>query len=383
MRSALHILLCLLCTTTILQSCAGKGSVHTDFTDTLYVPKYAQNFMILGAPGRKSTVIEVRNPWQGADSVVTRLLICRNDEEIPENFDGSVLHGNASRVVAMSSTDIALLDAFGASECVVGVSGIDYIANPDIQKRRDEIGDVGFEGNVNYEKLLSLQPDIVLLYGVGSASVMEGKLRELEIPYIYIGDYLEQSPAGKAEWMLPLGEIVGMREAASQIFDSIPERYDNVRYIVKSATIEKPHVMLNTPYGDSWFLPPVSSYMVRLIDDAGGSYLFTENTGSSSRPIDMEKACLLMNEADVWLNVTDFSNLRQIRKAMPKIADAPVLGNEGRVFANNKRATAGGGNDFFESAVVHPDVVLLDLVKILHPELVPDHEAVYYKQLQE
>lgn len=384
MRTISNILpLYVLSTVVLLSSCTGNGGVPVDFTDTLYSPSYAQNFLILGSPGSKSTIIEVKNPWQGADSILTHLFICRDGENVPSGFTGSILQGNASRVVAMSSTDIALLDAFGASDRVVGVSGIDYIANADIQKRRANIGDVGFEGNVNYETLLSLQPDIVLLYGVGSASVMEGKLRELEIPYIYVGDYLEQSPVGKAEWMIPLGEIVGMRESAVQVFDSIPVRYERVRQLASTSAAQKPKVMLNTPYGDSWFMPPVSSYMVRLIEDAGGKYMFTENTGTVSMPIDMEQASLLLSEADVWLNVTDFSSLGQLKKALPKIADAHVLKAGKCIFGNNRRVTTGGGNDFFESGVVHPDVVLLDLVKILHPDLLSDHELVYYKELQE
>lgn len=62
----------------------------------------------------------------------------------------------------MSSTHIAMLDAIGEVRCITGVSGIDYISNPDIQARRDSIGDVGYEGNINYELLLSLDPDLVL-----------------------------------------------------------------------------------------------------------------------------------------------------------------------------------------------------------------------------
>ena len=93
-----------------------------------------------------------------------------------------------------------MLDAIDEDRCVVGVSGIDYISNPDIQAHRDSVGDVGYEGNINYELLLSLDPDLVLLYGVNGASSMEGKLKELNIPFMYVGDYLEESPLGKAEW---------------------------------------------------------------------------------------------------------------------------------------------------------------------------------------
>ena len=37
-------------------------------------------------------------------------------------------------------------------------------------------------------------------------------------------------------------------------------------------------------------------------------------------------------------------------------------------------------NDYWESAVVNPDIVLRDLIKIFHPELV-EEPFVYYKQL--
>ena len=111
--------------------------------------------------------------------------------------------------------------------------------------------------------------------------------------------------------------------------------------------------------------------------------MFTENIGTTSKPIDMEQASLMLSEADVWLNVTDYLSIGQLKKALSKIADVPVLNETGYVFGNNNRVTAGGGNDFFESGVVHPDVILLDLVKILHPDMLPDHELVYYKKLQE
>lgn len=96
-----------------------------------------------------------------------------------------------------------MLDAVGAANTVVGVSGIEYISNPEIQARRDSIGDVGYEGNINYELLLSLDPDLVLLYGVSGESSMEGKLRELGIPFMYVGDYLEESPLGRPNGSWP------------------------------------------------------------------------------------------------------------------------------------------------------------------------------------
>ena len=191
--------------------------------------EYASGFDIQGADSKQSVLLTVTNPWQGANGIAVQLFIARDGETAPEGFEGQVLEGDAARIVAMSSTHIAMLDAIGEVDRVVGVSGIDYISNPDIQARRDRIGDMGYEGNINYELLLSLDPDLVLLYGVNGASGMEPKLRELGIPFLYVGDYLEESPLGKAEWMVALSEVVGCRSEGEKVFAEIPVRYNALK----------------------------------------------------------------------------------------------------------------------------------------------------------
>lgn len=280
----------------------------------------------------------------------------------------------------MSSTQIAMLDAIGAVGTVVGVSGIDFVTNPDIQSRRKTVGDVGFEGNVNYELLLSLNPDIVLLYGVNGASSMEGKLKELGIAFMYVGDYLEESPLGKAEWMVALAEMTGRRAKGEKVYDSIPKRYNALKEKVTSAGLKSPSVIINAPYNGSWFMPPEQSYAVRLIHDAGGYFVYQNNTGNNSVPIDLEEAYMLVNQADIWINVGNASSLSDLNKLAPKFADCPAIRN-GRIYNNTLRINAAGGNDYFESAVVNPDIVLRDLVKIFHPDLVDD-DFIYYKQLK-
>ena len=373
--------LCLILLVVLMVSCNGNKSAKIeDFSQSLYTPEYASGFDIKGADGHKSSLITVSNPWQGADSITTQLFIARDGETAPEGFTGQVLQGDADHIVAMSSTHIAMLDAVDAADCVVGVSGIDYISNPDIQARRDSVGDVGYEGNINYELLLSLDPDIVLLYGVNGASAMEGKLTELGIPYMYVGDYLEESPLGKAEWLVALSEIIGKREAGEKVFADIPVRYNALKQKVADAVPDAPSVMLNTPYGDSWFMPSTESYVARLVTDAGGNYIYQKNTGNASAPIDLEEAYMLTSQADMWLNVGMANSLDDLKASCPKFTDTRCFRN-GYIYNNNLRTNAAGGNDYYESAVVNPDILLRDLVKIFHPELV-EEDFVYYKQLK-
>lgn len=362
--------------------CRGgkSGDGAAAFDREVYTPEYAEGFDIRGAEGRQSVLITVRNPWQGADSVCTQLLVVRGDEDVPDGYEGQVLKGDARRIVAMSTTHVAFLDALGETDRVVGVSGLDFITNSRIQSRRDSVADVGFEGNVNYETLMALEPDLVLLYGVSGASMMEGKLRSLGIPYMYIGEYLEQSPLGKAEWIVAVAEAAGIREKGAQTFAEIPARYNAMKAKASEAGGKKPKVMLNTPYNDTWFMPSVSNYVARLIADAGGDYIYSKNTGNASEAISLEEAYLLVSDADVWINLGQAASQAEVAALCPKFTDTPVF-RRGDLYNANARTNAAGGNDFFESAVARPDLVLRDLVKIFHPELV-EEDFVYYKQLK-
>lgn len=379
----LHLVIGLFVLAITIVSCGANGnsSVST-YADSIYLPEYASGFRILGAEGRSSVIIESVNPWQGADSVVTRLFIARDGEEPPQGFEGQVIEGDARRIVAMSSTHIAMLDVIGETARVVGVSGMDFISNDAVRSRRDSIGDVGYDGNVNYELLLSLQPDIILLYGTNGASGMEPKLKELGIPYVYIGEYLEDSALGKAEWIVAVAEIVGKRDEGIKAFSAIPERYNAIRE--KAANCLKhssrPKVMINLPYGDSWFMAPTGSYLVRLIEDAGGDYIYKKNNSNESRPIDLEEAFMLVSASDKWINVGQTRSLDELRKNYPKFAATkPVL--SGEVYNTTGRVAANGANDYWERGVVEPDVVLHDMVMIFHPELA-DSDLVYYEKLK-
>lgn len=364
----------------IISSCAPETASLEDFKVPVYKPAYALGFEILGAEEMKSTILKVKNPWQGAENVETMLFITRNGESAPEDFDGQILKEEAKRIICMSSTHIAMLDAIDASGRIVGVSGIDYISNGYIASHKDKIGDIGFDGNINYELLISLEPDLVLLFGVNGASGMESKLRELGIPFAYVGEYLEESPLGKAEWLIAVSELTGKRSEGEVFFKAIPERYRALKAKAATTLSGKPKIMLNTPYGDSWIMPSIMSYVARLIADAGGEYIYGKNTSNSSLPIDLEEAYLLASQADIWINVGSISTLNELKSLYPKFADTKCVEN-GNIFNCTKRMNASGGNDYWESGVVHPDLILRDLIKIFHPEVITE-EFYYYRKIE-
>ena len=367
-----------LCSMLLWGSCKSKTASTAAFTKAVYTPEYAGGFDMVGAENARSTIVRVRNPWQGAKDVEMSYFVARDDEQAPKDFEGVVIPAGARRIVCMSSSYIAMLDALEQTDRVVGVSGIGFISNPDIIAHKSAVRDVGSE--INYEILAGLAPDLVLLYGIGDAqSTVTDKLQELNIPYMYVGEYLEESPLGKAEWLVAIAELTDSRETGERVFREIPGRYEALRQLAVGVS-ERPAVMLNTPWNDSWMMPSVKSYVARLIADAGGEYIYRKNTSNGSQPIGLETAYALIREADVWLNVGTVTTLSELKAMNPQFADAKAI-RENRVYNNNLRLTPGGGNDYWESAVVRPDMVLRDLIRILHPELVTD-SLYYYRHLQ-
>ena len=361
----------------VLAACAGgEGGDLSQWCEDVYLPEYAGGFRISTAEGKESVIITTFTPWQGAEGETRSLFMARNGEKPPKSFKGQVLEGDAERIVCLSSSYIAMLDALGETDRVAGVSGMDFITNPYIQENRDRIADVGYDGNTDYERLLASAPDIVLLYGITGASGMEAKLKELRIPFMYIGEYMEESPLGKAEWCVPVAEIIGCRERGIEIFNRIPKRYDSLKTIAARVP-ERPDVMVNIPYGDAWIMSPPGSYMGRLITDAGADYIYPGDTTEVSRTIDIEEAYKLVNECDYWINTGRVTSKAALLAELPKFADVPCL-KEGRVYNNNLRINRYGGDDFWESGIMHPDIILEDLIKIFHPGLLGEPKPLYY-----
>lgn len=376
MRNTLIVITILVAAT--LSGCRGcahqQAGEDRAALDTLYAPQYAQGFAIEMA-GERSSILSIKNPWQGAVDVRQNLFLQRGGERPPRGFEGVVVEAPLRRVVCMSSSYVAFIDALGETDAIVGVSGLRYIFNPKLNAQ-----EVGYDAQVNYELLAALKPDLMLVYGVSDENAqVTMKLGELGIPYIYIGEYVEPSPLGRAEWLVAFGEMFNRRGEAQTLFGQIRDRYLALREKAAEAA-QRPRVLFNAPYGDVWYMPSQRSYMAQLVRDAGGEYEMG-GQGDESVAVGAEKAFVMAQDADVWLNPGAAVTLADVLRDNPRFARVPAV-VQGRVFNNNARMTEAGGSDFWESAVVHPDAVLRDLVNILQPEILSDSTYTYFRHLR-
>lgn len=341
--------------------CVARGGAdNSRFSLESYTPKHASGFAIYAdAEGNK--LLSVTRPWQG-ENVEEQTLAIFATEESAEGYRGQYIVGRAERIVCMSTSHVAMLAELGMSSAVAGVSGKQYVMNEEV-RANDKVFDVGYDNNLDFEAMLLRDVDLVVMYGIQSENrAVTTKLRDMKIPYIYFGDYCEQSPLGKAEWIVAMAEVVGARSEAESLFAGIEERYNAVCESVVHDSV-RPKVMFNLPYQDVWYMPANSSYMVRLVHDAGGDYIF-DNESSSSVGISLEEAVELVSKTDIWLNPGQCTSLDELRATAPIFANMAVV-ERGDVYNNNRRRGEGGGSDFWESAIVRPDVVLSDLVEIM------------------
>ena len=119
----------------------------------------------------------------------------------------------------------------------------------------------------------------------------------------------------------------------------------------------------------------------RLMEDAGASYLWSEDNSSGSMTLDFESVYDRSLDADYWIDTGIWSSLDEAKADDERYFDF-VAARSGNVYNNNRRVNEWGGNDYHESGIVHPEDILADMVKIFHPELLPEHEFVYYQQLE-
>ena len=166
---------------------------------------------------------------------------------------------------------------------------------------------------------------------------------------------------------------------AGRFFDEIKSDYIALQKKVYNKT-NRPKVLVGSPYKDSWWVPGGNSYLANLISDAGGDYLGKSNLSHESYVISFENAFVWANEADVWINMGNLSSKNEVLSADERFENFKVL-KDGKLFNNINKMSENGGNDFWESGTVFPNLVLRDLITIFYPGLV-EEELVYYKEIK-
>lgn len=343
--------------------------------------KYAKSFEIV--KNENKTYCVARNPWQKAEGIEFKYLLSPDVENNNDHNDDQIyIQIPVRRVICLSTTHIGYLSSINELNSIVGISGANYINNKYLKNKlaNGEITEIGYEQNLNFEHIIKLKPDVVFAYSVGSENIgYLSKITELGIPVVYIAEYLESHPLGKVEWINYFASFYNKINHAQELFNKIESEYNKYKSIVSDIKFQ-PNVLVGLPWKGSWFVPGGKSEFTRLITDAGGNYLWKDNDLRRSHPLSLEEILTKGQKAQYWLNCGSANSLEEILKIENRLKDFPVV-KSGNIYNNNARQNESGGNDFWESGVMNPHIILKDLICILHPELNMQDSLYYYKKI--
>lgn len=365
-----------------LISCAGRVSERTEIVNVqeINMIKIAKRVSLIRMNGYSQ--LRILDPWQGAEGIVQEWYLVPEGNAAPLGADSSkIIHVPLKKIICMSTTHLAMINALGERKSICGFSGTRYIYNPILRELAEngKISDIGYEDNIDKEKIISLSPDLIMIYGIGSESAgYLGKLRNLGVRIIFNADYLENEPLGKAEWIKVIGALYCRDAMADSIFLNVQKRYLDLRACVDSGLNMRKKVLLGMPFKDTWFISPGDSYISALIRDAGGEYLWSDKKSRISMPMALESVYSRAVNADFWLNTGNVNRREEITAIDSRLRNLPCFLN-GNMYNNNNRLGSDGGNDYWESGCLSPDVILKDIAAILHPELFKGHKLFYYR----
>lgn len=341
--------------------------------------RYAKGFKVSNSGSAK--LVEITYPYKGATSGYKYLLVKKGTAAPKHEADVTVIFTPIERIVCTSTTHIPLLDYLNISEKLVGFPTTDYISSEKTRKLVEEgkVEELGAEKGVNIEKLAVLKPEAVMSYTMTADIGQLKKVQELGIPVILNAEYLEEHPLGRAEWIKFMALFFDKEKEADIVFTMIEKNYLETKKLA-STVAKKPAVLSGVVYGDAWFMPGGQNYAAKLINDAGANYLWSADSTKGFLQLSFESVYGKAHAADLWIGVASFETLEEIKNADERYAKFNPYQIK-QVYTYNARRGAKGGSEFLELGYLRPDIILKDLVKIAHPELLPDYQLYFHKRL--
>lgn len=364
----------------LVLACESKTKVKTVNVGGKTLPlKYAEGFSI--SYNGPYTIVEVSKPYQGA-STGFRYLLVPKDASVPDTVTGmKIVRTPISSIVCTSTTHIPLLDYLDVSETLIGFPTTDYISSVKTRQFVDQgkVTDLGVDKGINLEKLAMLKPDVVMGYTMSSDYGQFKKMEDLGIPVILNAEYLERHPLGRAEWIKFMAAFYGLEKEADSVFTEIENSYNTTVSLVNNIQ-SRPTVLSGILYGDAWFLPGGQNYASKILKDAGCHYLWENDSTYGYLELSFESVYAKAYNADLWIGVGPFSSLETLSAGDHRYSRFRPF-QEKQVYAYDGKIGSKGGNEYLELGYLRPDLILKDLVKIAHPEVLPDYILYFHRKI--
>ena len=373
-QNLLHLIL--LFNFLLINACKQSSKPQKN-TQTSSIFKYSQHIQIKNYGEYK--ILKITGAYPGAPDY--NYVLKKTKKSLPDSLKScQVINIPLKNIVVTSTTHLTPLKILGLQDKLIGFPNTSYISNPVFRKlvKNGQIKELGNGRQINTEKLLMLHPDLLMQFSSGPVQNSDKTFIKNGIPVLYNADWMEQNPLGRAEWLKVFGILFDKEKSADSIFSQIEARYLKIKQQIDTIS-HKPLVFQGGSFGDKWFVPGGRSYAAQLIKDAGGQYLWKDDTHNGSITLNFENVLLQLPKADVWLNPGMLISREAITKEIPVAKDFKAFKTD-RIYTYNLTRGPGGGVLYFEESNAYPDRVLSDLFHIFHPKQSSQH-LYYYRKI--
>lgn len=278
-------------------------------------------------------------------------------------------------IAVFSATQLNALDKLGLLDAVIGVSEATYIQNKHVQERYRQglITELAGNGSFYTEKTLQSNPSIIFYSPYNTSE--SHPLASTQIPMINYLDFMEEDPLGRAEWIKFTAVFFDKEKLADSLFSIIETQYNTYKSIAEKAVF-KPTVFSDKYFNGQWFVPGGQSYVAKLFADANADYIWKNKPQTGSFPLDFESVFNEAGKADFWRMIGSYNE----EPGYENLARENELYSHFKAFQEHHVIYCDAEKTaYFENSPLEPQIVLADLIKAFHPELLPDYQAVYYK----
>ena len=380
----MRYILILLSSCLFFSSCKEKTNTKTVASKATEIVsqniKYAKSFTINNYSDYKEII--VTSAWPNSTETFKYILI-KDGQTIPEHDSNtSVIKIPIKKVVVMSTTNIPALEYLNIEDRLVGFPNTDYISSKKTRQLIEDgkVRDLNNDLEINMELLLDINPELVIGFSVNGNNKSLNKIKKFGIPVVLDGSWTEQTPLGRAEWIKFIAAFFDKDEQATTLFNQIETDYLKAKELAaKTKTI--PTVLSGSLFKEVWNMPGGNSFVAKYLKDANTDYVWKNDQSTGSLQLNFENVLEKGQSADLWIGAGSFTN------------KSDMLSNHNgysyfEAFKNNKTYTytnkigPKGGLLYFELGSLRPDLILKDIIKIAHPELLTTYESFFFKALE-
>lgn len=387
------ILLSLLLVSTAL----ARGTNNTDgcvtsyHADTDYFPEklsftYAQGVEVEYFNNYK--VVRTLEPYPGATEAVQYVLVqCGTPIPDPRQFaEGTqFIQVPAGDIITLSTTQLPHLSSLGLLDNLIGLDTIKYVNTPAVIERFEtgKLIEVGGGTSVNIEMVLDSEASVVMAYAYQAEDAPQ-VLMDAGVFTAINNSWLEPTLLARTEWLKFTALFYNEEARATQVFDNIVSEYESLAALTDTIPAsERVSVLWNaySSYSDAWSIPGQQTWVGSLLADVGVDYVLQDSAPERSQKVSFEVVYDAGFDAPIWVaNAFGVNTIADLLAQDARYEDFAAFQN-GQVYSNNARVNENGGNDFYETGTTNPQLLLADLIHLFYPELLPEHELVFYKKL--